>query len=245
MLESGIGRNLLVQRFPPEAQAAIAGAARVVEIQLNAQVWAAYQTRDVFFPIDGVISIVRNLEDGSTAEVAMVGAEGAAGVNGLLGAPPDANEGITQGRGLVAIVPASVVQDIIDRDAGARRVLMLYVFVYLTHAGQLAACNRLHVVEQRLAHWLLLLRDRVGVDEMSVTQEFLGHMLATRRAGISAAMKTLTKSGAIEHGRNRVRIVDREKLEAASCECYAANVAEYERVLGFSPRLHGRSTPVD
>jgi CRP-like cAMP-binding protein len=245
MQETGISRNLLVKRLPAEAQAAIARAARVVEIQISDQVFAAYQTQDVFFPIDGVISIVRILEDGSTVEVAMVGAEGVAGVNGLLGAPPEPNEGIAQGRGFVAIVPAAAIQDIMDRDGGARRVLMLYVFVYLTHASQLAACNRLHVVEQRLAHWLLLLNDRVGQDEMSVTQEFLGHMLATRRAGISAAMKALTKSGAIEHARHRVCVTDRQKLEAASCECYAANVAEYQRVLGFSPRLHGRSTPVD
>lgn len=243
--ESYIARNLLIARLSSDAKATIEREARIIEIQVSDRVFAEFQITDVYFPIDGVISIVRNLEDGSTAEVAMVGAEGAAGINGLLGAPPDPNEGVAQGRGYVAVVPEAVMQDIIRRDEEARRLLMRYVFAYVTHSNQLVACNRLHVVEQRLAHWLLLLHDRVGIDEMSLTQEFLSHMLATRRAGISTAMSALTKSGCIAHTRNRVQVIDRAKLEAASCECYAANVAEYERILGFTPRVRGRITPVD
>jgi CRP-like cAMP-binding protein len=122
-----------------------------------------------------------------------------------------------------------------DADPALRHILHGFVYATIAHVSQLACCNRLHVVEQRLAHWLLLLQDRTGSDEMPMTQEFLGRMLSTRRAGINAAMKALELAGTIQHERGRVRVIDRVKLEQASCECYRAMFEEYERALGFPP----------
>jgi CRP-like cAMP-binding protein len=129
-----------------------------------------------------------------------------------------------------------------DADPALRSILLRFVYTFIAHVAQLACCNRLHVVEQRLAHWLLLLHDRTGSDEMSLTQEFLGRMLSTRRAGINAAMKALDLAGIIAHERGRVRIIDRPKLEQASCECYRAMYEDYERALGFPPVVSHANT---
>jgi len=167
------------------------------------------------------------------------------GVNTLAGVPRNPHEGLTQGRGVVLRLDAQHMRDVFDRFPGARDVLMRYMYAQIATVSQLAACNRLHPVVERLAHWLLLMHDRVGADEMSLTQEFLARMLASRRAGISEAVAALEKAGCIEHRRQRVRVLDRAKLEAASCECYANNIRDYEDALGFPPRARGRQSPVD
>src|ERR1051325_4604021 len=163
----------------------------------------------------------------------------------LLGVADNALEGLTQGRGYTAVVDATVVRGIVDSSAAARAGLHRYLPAHLSGLAQLAACNRLHGIVKRLAHWLLLLHDRVGSDEMSVTQEFLSRMLAARRAGINEAVRELAQSGAVEHGRNRVRVRDRKRLESLSCECYLVAVEEYERALGFAPIARGRRADID
>ena len=123
--------------------------------------------------------------------------------------------------------------------------MLRWTHVTLAQMAQTAVCNRVHEVELRLAHWLLLNHDRAGSDEISVTQEFLGLMLGARRATINEAMRKLTDSGSIEHRRARVRILDRALLERQSCQCYALAVEHYETAFGFTPRAKGRATPID
>ena len=237
--------NFLIRALPADVAAELGKHARIEELMLAKRIWDAGDGEHIFFPLDGVISLLRSLEDGSEIEVAMVGREGAASATALLGVPENSLEGLVQGRGWVARVEAALVREAMDRNAAARGVLQRYVAAYLGGTAQLAACNRLHVIVKRLAHWLLLLHDRVGSDEMSVTQEFLSRMLAARRAGINEAMQQLAQSGAIEHRRNRVLVKDRQRLEELSCECYRTNVEEYERALGFAPIAKGRQAEID
>ena len=237
--------NFLIRALPPAAAAELGKHAKVIELQLSQRIFNADNGEVIYFPLDCVISLLRNLEDGSSVEVAMVGREGTASVTSLLGVPENALEGLTQGRGWVAQIETRAVRDVMERDAAARAVFHRYLAAYIGNASQLAACNRLHVIVKRLAHWLLLLHDRVGSDEMSVTQEFLSRMLAARRAGINEAVRELAQSGAVEHGRNRVRVRDRKRLESLSCECYRVAVEEYERALGFAPIARGRRADID
>jgi len=236
MQASTLRQNLLLNALSDASLDALAANARVFEAPVSHRIFEhGERMDDVYFPLSGVISLIRNLEDGDSLEVTMIGAEGLAGTNAILGVPVSPVEGLIQGAGLVAIIGGAHVRRQIDDDAALRRVVFPYLYATIAHIAQLACCNRLHVVEQRLAHWLLLLHDRTGSDEMSLTQEFLGRMLSTRRAGINAAMKALELAGTIEHGRGRVRVTDRVKLEQSSCECYRAMFEEYERAMGFRP----------
>jgi len=237
--------NFLLRALPPDVVADLGRSTTIVELPLALRIFDAGDGEHVFFPLDAVISLIRNLEDGSSVEVAMVGREGTASVTSLLGVPENMLEGLVQGRGYVARVDAAAARAAMERSAAARAVFHRYLATYIGSTAQLAACNRLHVIVRRLAHWLLLLHDRVGGDEMSVTQEFLSRMLAARRAGINEAMQELAESAAIEHRRNRVLVKDRRRLEELSCECYQTSVDEYEHALGFAPRATGRRAEID
>jgi CRP-like cAMP-binding protein len=241
-----LAQNLLVAAMPPESQERFESQARIDEVQVAARLFHEDEIMPyVYFPIDSVVSLTRTLKDGEMVEVGMIGAEGFMGVNAVLGVASNPHAGVCQGRGRLAVVPSEFVTAEMARDPRVNAILHRFVFAFYAGVSQLAACNRRHTVEQRLAHWLLILHDRVAADEMSLTHEFLSFMLATRRAGISEAMAALTAAGAIEPRRNRVRMLDRAKLEALSCECYRASFEEYERALGFPPVAKGRATPVD
>lgn len=237
--------NLLLAAFSTAAREAVVERARAEELQIEQRLFESSAPHDVFFPLDCVISLIQNLEDGSSAEVGMVGPEGMMGLNSLAGIDHNPCEGLVQGRGVTLRLVAADLRVVLERFADARNVLIRYMCAHVATVSQLAACNRLHSVSQRLAHWLLLMHDRAGSDEMSLTQQFLARMLASRRAGISEAVTALEKSGAIEHRRQRVRVVDRAKLEAVSCECYANNIRDYRDALGFDPVARGRTSPID
>lgn len=238
-------QNLLLDALPQDARTRLTAAARVDEVQVAQRIFNEDEPTEVYFPLDSVISLMRTLEDGEMVEVGMIGAEGSVGINAILGVKLNPHTGITQSRGYLVTIPTDVVQKEMARDPRVSDILHHYLYAFYTSVSQRVACNRRHHVVQRLAQWLLTLHDRTGADELSLTHEFLSFMLATRRAGISEAMASLTDAGAIEPRRNRARIVDRAKLESLSCECYRVNCDEYERTLGFPPRAKGRTTPVD
>jgi CRP-like cAMP-binding protein len=239
-------QNLLVAAMPPESQRRFAAAAQVEEVQVAQRMFHEEEILPyAYFPVDSVISLMRMLETGEMVEVGMIGAEGMIGVSAVLGVARNPHSGVCQGRGRLALVPAEFLMDEMQREPVVNAILHRFIFAFYAGVSQLAVCNRRHNVELRLAHWLLLLHDRVAADEMSLTHEFLSFMLATRRAGITEAMSALTTAGAIEPRRNRVRVIDRTKLESLSCECYRAAFQEYERALGFPPIATERNTPID
>ncbi len=184
----------------------------------------------VYFPFDGVISLVTPLEDGSIVEVATIGNEGAVGVpliaGGRLGV-----RAICQVRGSGLQVPAQSFLTEIARNKSLRDVVDRYVPALFGQIAQAAACNRLHTNEERLSRWLLMSHDRVGVDEFSITHEFLGQMLGSRRATVTLSAGILQAAGLIRYHRGRLTIVDREGLEEVACECYAAIKLELDGAL--------------
>ncbi|MBJ7594147.1 MAG: Crp/Fnr family transcriptional regulator [Candidatus Dormibacteraeota bacterium] len=185
---------------------------------------------NVYFPLDGVVSLVTPLEDGSIVEVATVGNEGAVGVplitGGTLGV-----RAICQVRGDGLLLSARGFLTELTSNGGLREVVDRYVPALFGQIAQAAACNRLHTNEERLSRWLLMSHDRVGVDEFSITHEFLGQMLGSRRATVTLSAGILQAAGLIRYHRGRLTIVDREGLEEVSCECYAAIKLELDGAL--------------
>lgn len=242
--ELPLNSNLLLGALPPDSLDRLRPALRVVELQLAERIYESGAMPDAYFPLDGIMSLVHELAAGTSIEIGMVGAEGIAGINSLLGVP-SVHTGLTQGRGLFAVCSMRAIRESFDTDPRLRAMLLRWMHVELARTAQVAVCNRLHGAELRLAHWLLLIHDRAASDEISVTQEFLALMLGSRRATISEAMGALVRSGSIAHSRGRVRVLDRALLEAQSCECYASSVGHYEAAFGFAPRAKSRVTPID
>ena len=237
--------NLLVAQLPESMIEKLTSLATIAEASLAATLVESERPAPVYFPLDGVISLTRRLKDGLMIEVGMIGPEGAFVMNTVLGVPVSPYDGIAQSRGLYAMLDAKAFRELVFGDHALLDLMLRYAYSFFAQISQRAACNRVHVVEQRLAHWLLMLRDRVGSDEMSLTQEFLSWMLGSGRPAINVAMGHLKEIGAIEHRRNRVRVVNRQLLEQASCECYRQMFGDYERAMGFAPVSKGRRTDVD
>ncbi|HKR66669.1 MAG TPA: Crp/Fnr family transcriptional regulator [Thermoanaerobaculia bacterium] len=188
-------------------------------------------TDSVYFPIDGaVISLTRSLEDGMLIEVGVVGHEGFGGLAAVFDPRRHLDCGIVQAEGAILQVPLAVVSEEIAHDE-VRQVLFRYANAFMMQIAQTALCNRLHTIEQRLTRWILAMQDRTRTEELRLTQQFLSHMLGTRLAGVNEAVQSLVRAGLIRHARNRIAIIDRPGLEAASCECYRVVRDEFDRLV--------------
>jgi CRP-like cAMP-binding protein len=188
----------------------------------------------VVFPTSGMISIVATMRDGAAVEVGIAGREGMLGVQAVLGDEIALNEAMVQIPGNSLRLPAGVLRQEAQASAKLRAVLLRYVQACLNAATQSAACNRAHLLEQRLARWLLTARDRASTDRLPLTHEFIAMMLGVRRAGVTVAAQSLQSAGLIHYAHGRITIVDREGLEVAACECYEVTKREYARLLGVA-----------
>jgi CRP-like cAMP-binding protein len=186
----------------------------------------------VYFPHDAVLSMAAVNRDEEAVEVGSVGCEGMTGLAVLLGAEQSTSRVVVQVGGQAERMDAALLQREARRHDHFRRLLHLYVQAFMTQIAQSTACNRLHEAEQRLARWLLICRDRVGRDEMPITQETMAVMLGVRRATVTEAASALQREGLIRYRRGVVVIVDRPGLEAATCECYGIVREEFDRLLG-------------
>jgi CRP-like cAMP-binding protein len=189
---------------------------------------------DVYFPVSGVISLVTPLEDGNIVEVATIGNEGIVGVP-LRDGGSLAVRAISQVAGTSLRMNAVAFLGELAREKLVRDVVQSYTQALFSQIAQAAACNRMHSNEERLSRWLLMSHDRVGHDVFDITHEFLGQMLGSRRATVTLSMGVLQAAGLIRYHRGRVTILDRQELEAVSCECYAVIQAAFERIMGDSP----------
>jgi len=165
--------------------------------------------------------------------VGIAGREGMLGVQAVLGDDVSLNEAMVQIPGSALRLPAEVLRREAQTSVQLRSVLLRYVQAYLNSATQSAACNRAHLLEQRLARWLLTARDRAGADRLPLTHEFIAMMLGVRRAGVTVAAQSLQSAGLIHYAHGRITIADREGLEVAACECYEVTRREYARLLGI------------
>lgn len=188
-----------------------------------------------YFPLDCFISLVTILEDGSRLEVGIVGDEGMLGTSLILGVHRSPQHAVVQGAGAAMRMAAPTFRRALAQNDALRRTLGRYICVLLRQLAQTSACNNFHRVEQRLARWLLLTRDRAHSDQFRLTQEFLAYMLGVRRVGITQAARSLQADGLIEYTRGQIEILNGAALERSACRCYASGRAMYERTLG-SPR---------
>ncbi|MBW4680851.1 MAG: Crp/Fnr family transcriptional regulator [Microcoleus vaginatus WJT46-NPBG5] len=189
--------------------------------------------RDVYFPLDCLISITITMKDGSTAETGVIGNREMLGVNAFMGGRETTQtEYIVQIAGSAMKLDAAVLLDEFNRNKELRDLMLRYTQALIAQISQTTACNRLHVLEQRFARWLLESQSRVESDELLLTQEFLGDMLGVRRAGVTQAAQKLQEKGVICYSRGCVQITEQQGLEAASCECFETVGDEYDRLLG-------------
>ena len=184
---------------------------------------AGERLQHVYFPGGGFLSIVTVLQDGRMIEVATVGREGAVGVTTVLENTPITSATMVQGESDTCYrMTAGAFRREMDRRGAFYELLTRYAQAHIGVVMQATACNAVHTVEQRLARWLLMAHDRMAADEFPLTQEFVAMMLGATRPTVSVVAGMLQKAGLITYHHGRVAIVDRLKLESASCECYAA-----------------------
>jgi CRP-like cAMP-binding protein len=176
--------------------------------------------RDVHFPTDGLVSLLTLAGDRLTLEVGMVGREGMVGVPLALGVAHSPMRALVHSPGISLRMDKAQFDAAMRRSEALRRTLLVYANTLMGQIARTAACNRFHVVEARLARWLLMARDRAGCDDLAMTQEFLSTMLGVRRVAVSEAASAFQRRKLIEYSRGRIRIIDHPGLEAACCSCY-------------------------
>ncbi len=185
----------------------------------------------VYFVLNGVVSILTIMEDLSVSEVGTVGNEGMAGLPLFLGADRVPGQAMSQIPGYAMRMKAEVFKREVIPGIVLYRLLQRYTQAMFNQIAQTAACNRLHTIEERFCRWVLMTHDRVKSDQFPLTQEFLSQMLGVRRSSVSIVASTIQKAGYIQYIRGKMTILDREGLDASSCECYKTIKAEYERLI--------------
>ncbi len=174
-----------------------------------------------YFPNSGMVSILTVLAEGKSVEVGLTGKDGFVGLPLIVGFSSGPTQAVVQIEGSAFRIGARAITQAVRQSPILANRLQRYVQTLAMQGTQVAACNRLHEVDERLARWLLMCQDRIDSNSVPLTQEFLAHMLGTRRASVTVAAGMLQKAGLITYSRGHVNIVDRSRLESASCECYA------------------------
>ena len=193
----------------------------------------------VYFPTTSIISLLYVMENGSAAEIAVVGNEGILGISLFMGGETTSSRAVIQSAGYAYRLKAQLLKDEFNRGGPVQRLLLRYTQALITQMAQTAVCNRHHTVEQQLCRWLLLSLDRLASDELTMTQELIANMLGVRREGVTEAAGRLQRDGIINYSRGHIAVLDRKALENRSCECYKVVKAEFDRLL---PALHGIAT---
>lgn len=188
-------------------------------------------TRDVYFPVDGFVSLIARNDDSPELEVGMVGREGMLGAPVALGVNVAPMRMVVQGAGAAWQTSVSSFRQELTRSAALQRFVNRYLYVLLAQMGSCGVCQRFHSVGLRLARWILVCQDRAGNDQFHVTQELLAARLGVRRVGITHAAGALQRARLIAYHRGHIHVLDRSGLEAVACGCYAADNHTYASVL--------------
>lgn len=185
----------------------------------------------VYFPTTAIVSLLYVLENGASAEIAVVGREGLVGVSLFMGGQSTTNRAVVQSAGEGYRLRASGMQTEFNRAGPVLHLLLRYTQALITQMSQTAVCNRHHSLDQQLCRWLLLSLDRLDGNDLVMTQELISNMLGVRREGVTEAALSLQRAGLIDYARGRIKVLNRAGLEQRSCECYAVVKAEYDRLL--------------
>jgi CRP-like cAMP-binding protein len=189
----------------------------------------------VFFPTTAIVSLLYVMEDGASAEIAVVGHEGVVGIALFMGGETTPSRAVVQSAGQGYRLRAALVKEEFERSVPVLHLLLRYTQALITQMAQTAVCNRHHSLDQQLCRWLLLSLDRLPGNELVMTQELIANMLGVRREGVTGAALSLQEAGLIRYARGHITVLDRAGLEARTCECYAVVKKEYDRLLPVQP----------
>ncbi len=185
----------------------------------------------VYFPTSAIVSLLYVMENGASAEIAVVGNEGLVGISLFMGGNSTPSRAVVQSAGAGYRLKAALMKDEFDRAGPVMHLLLRYTQALITQMAQTAVCNRHHSLDQQLCRWLLLSLDRLKSNELAMTQELIANMLGVRREGVTEAALKLQAAGLIRYARGRITVLDRPGLEMRTCECYAVVKREYDRLL--------------
>ncbi|URI07272.1 Crp/Fnr family transcriptional regulator [Aquincola tertiaricarbonis] len=226
-------QNHLIGRLPRRERERLQGLSELVQLARPDVIHdQARPLRHVYFPVDGCVSLLTQLEAHPSVEVGMVGREGMLGTWLVLGVPRVPLQAVVQGSGSAWRLGTVPLRRELLQSPAMRRVFERYVVVLMTQLATSSACLRFHHIEPRLARWLLMTQDRAHADRFPVTHEFLASLLGVRRAGVTLAAGALQARGQITYHRGVVVVLDRAGLEGSACSCYAADRRVYDTMLG-------------
>ena len=185
----------------------------------------------VYFPTTASVSLLYVLENGASAEIAVVGNDGIVGISLFMGGESTPSRAVVQSAGSGFRLKAQVMKDEFQRAGPVMHVLLRYTQALITQMAQTAVCNRHHSLDQQLCRWLLLSLDRIQSNELAMTQDLIANMLGVRREGVTVAALKLQAAGLIRYARGHITVLNRDGIEKRACECYAVVKKEYDRLL--------------
>ena len=203
-----------------------------VDLELGQVIYESDRTLShVYFPTSSIVSLLYVMQNGASAEIAVVGFEGLVGISLFMGGGSTPSRAVVQSAGRGCRAPAAFVQQEFNSSPPVMHLLLRYTQALITQMSQTAVCNRHHSLDQQLCRWLLLSLDRLPGEELVMTQELIANMLGVRREGVTEAALKLQQAGLIRYARGRINVLDRLALEMRTCECYAVVKREYDRLL--------------
>ena len=225
-------QNQLLAAFSDAEFARLLPHFEAVEMPLGKALYESGTTMShVFFPTTAIVSLLYVMEDGSSGEIAVVGHEGIVGISLFMGGESTPSRAVVQSSGHGFRLKSSILMDEFNKSGSVLHILLKYTQALITQMAQTAVCNRHHSLDQQLCRWLLLSLDRLHTNELVMTQELIANMLGVRREGVTEAAGRLQKDGLIRYRRGQITVLDRERLEERTCECYAVVKREYDRLL--------------
>ena len=215
-----------------------------VELPLGHVLYESGRVLDhLYFPTTAIVSLLYVMEDGASAEIAVVGKEGVVGISLFMGGESTPSRAVVQSAGSSYRLAARYMQVEFNRGGSLQHLLLRYTQALITQMAQTAVCNRHHSVDQQLCRWLLLSLDRLEGDSLIMTQVLIANMLGVRREGVTAAAGKLQKAGVINYRRGHITVIDREKLETLSCECYEVVRRESDRLSDYEGHARAFARP--
>jgi len=225
-------QNHLLAQLPQAERKRWFPTLELIDMPLGQVIYEAGVTlKYVYFPTTSIVSLLYVMENGASAEIAVVGNEGIVGVSLFMGGESTPNRGVVQSAGKGYRLSAKIMKDEFDKAGPVLHLLLRYTQALITQMSQTAVCNRHHSLDQQLCRWLLLSLDRLQGNELVMTQELIANMLGVRREGVTEGALKLQKVGLIQYVRGHITVLDRKGLERRSCECYAVVKKEYDRLL--------------
>jgi CRP-like cAMP-binding protein len=230
-------QNHLLAALHAEVQSRLFSHLELVPLPLGKVLYESGDAlRHVYFPTDSIVSLLYVMESGASAEISVVGNEGLIGVALFMGGESTPSRAIVQSAGYAYQLLGQRLKDEFNRHGELLLLMLRYTQSLITQMSQTAVCNRHHSIDQQLCRWLLLSLDRLPSNRLTMTQELIANMLGVRREGVTDAAGKLQKEGVIEYSRGQITVLDRPKLEALSCECYAVVKKETDRLLPYLPQ---------